>query len=66
MQRVGPHLDNLTGGGRRLIPGFHVNGDGDGNQNGGQDAGDHHVARALGEFLAAGGIVDFCWRILMK
>ena len=57
--RMSPHMNNLSCGHGRLYPGQHVDGDGDGDHHGRDDAGPDHMAASLGEGFAAGSIVDF-------
>jgi hypothetical protein len=62
---MGPHRNDLSAGRGRLLPGYHIGGNGDDDQHGRGYAGPNHVAGTLGKLLAAGGIVDFL-RILME
>jgi hypothetical protein len=63
---MSPHLDNLSTGHGRLFPGQHVNGDDDDDHYGGNYAGQNHMAAPLGEFLAAGSVVNLFFGFLIE
>ena len=64
--RMRPDRQDFSGGDGRLLAGNDIDGNGNGDHNGGGDAGPDHVARALGKRLAAGSVVEFLLAFLMK